>query len=41
MAIKMATNFVETWQNCAFEGEEYAKGGTYANVLSILTNTKE
>ena len=41
MAIKMAANFAETWQNCAFEDEEYAKGSAYTNVLSILTNTKE
>ena len=37
MAIKMAANFAETWQTCAFEDEEYAKGDAYTNVLTILT----
>jgi len=32
----MATNFVETWQTCAFQEPAYSKSEKYSAILSVL-----
>ena len=41
MVIKMAANFAETWQACAFDDKEYAKSDVYSNILQVLVSSEQ
>ena len=36
--IRMAVNFAETWQSCAFQLPDYTKGEIYSPLLSLFMN---